>query len=219
MPSKILVLLFCTSITTACVTESKRELVTESVVTKNTTYNGVRSNLVVGNFENRSGSDAGLFGDNSSKLGSQAKTILLTHLQQTQRFIVLERTNMQMNAEEAKLAGIEQKIKGARVVVTGNVTEFGRKTIGDKQLFGIFGYGKTQVAYAKVMLNVVDVSTSAVIHSVQAAGEFDLSNREVLGFGGTAGYDSTLNGKVLDLAIREGVNKLVSDYEAKLWTI
>ena len=101
MPSKILVLLFCTSITTACVTESKRELVTESVVTKNTTYNGVRSNLVVGNFENRSGSDAGLFGDNSSKLGSQAKTILLTHLQQTQRFIVLERTNMQMNAEEA----------------------------------------------------------------------------------------------------------------------
>ena len=33
-----------------------------------------------------------------------------------------------------------------------------------------------------------------------AVGKFD--NREVIGFGETSGYDSTLNGKVLDLAIR-----------------
>ena len=31
----------------------------------------------------------------------------------------------------------------------------------------------------------------------------------MLGFGGTASYDSTLNGKVLDLAIREAVDNLV----------
>ena len=35
-----------------------------------------------------------------------------------------------------------------------------------------------------------------------------LSTREVVGFGETSSYDSTLNGKVLDLAIREGVDKL-----------
>ena len=45
-----------------------------------------------------------------------------------------------------------------------------------------------------------------------------LSNREVVGFGGTAGYDATLNGKVLDLAIREAVNNLVAGIESGAWT-
>ena len=42
-------------------------------------------------------------------------------------------------------------------------------------------------------------------------------NREVIGFGGTAGYDATLNGKVLDLAIREAVNNLVNGIQSGAW--
>jgi curli biogenesis system outer membrane secretion channel CsgG len=61
------------------------------------------------------------------------------------------------------------------------------------------------------------VLTSEVVYSVQGAGEYALDNREVLGFGGTAGYDSTLNGKVLDLAIREAVNRLVESVEQGKW--
>jgi curli biogenesis system outer membrane secretion channel CsgG len=53
-----------------------------------------------------------------------------------------------------------------------------------------------------------------VVYSAAGAGEYSLSNREVLGFGGTASYDSTLNGKVLDLAMREAVEKLVGGMEA-----
>jgi len=53
---------------------------------------------------------------------------------------------------------------------------------------------------------------------VQGAGEYALSNREVLGFGGTAGYDSTLNGKVLDLAVRQAVDALVTKFESGQWT-
>ncbi len=75
------------------------------------------------------------------------------------------------------------------------------------------------IAYAKVMLNVVDVKSSNIIYSTEAAGEYSLSNREVIGFGGTAGYDSTLNGKVLNLAIRDAVNKLVRDLESKQWVL
>ena len=96
----------------------------------------------------------------------------------------------------------------ASMLVTGDVTEFGRKEVGDHQLFGILGRGKTQVAYAKVALNIVNTRTSEVVYSVQGAGEYALSNREIIGFGGTASYDSTLNGKVLDLAIREAVERL-----------
>ncbi|CNB87379.1 curli production assembly/transport component CsgG [Yersinia similis] len=54
------------------------------------------------------------------------------------------------------------------------------------------------------------VNTSEVVFSSPGAGEYELSNREVIGFGGTASYDSTLNGKVLDLAIRDAVNNLVA---------
>ena len=43
------------------------------------------------------------------------------------------------------------------------------------------------------------------------------SSREVVGFGSTAGYDATLNGKVLDLAIREAVNKLAGGIDAGAW--
>ena len=84
-------------------------------------------------------------------------------------------------------------------------------------MFGILGRGKTQVAYSKVSINVVNVLTSEVVFSVQGAGEYALSNREIIGFGGTASYDSTLNGKVLDLAIREAVNRLVEGIERGAW--
>ena len=70
---------------------------------------------------------------------------------------------------------------------------------------------------AKVNLNIVNVTTSEVVFSSQGAGEYELSNREIVGFGGTASYDSTLNGKVLDLAIREAVNNLVSGIETGAW--
>ncbi|MBB5465253.1 curli biogenesis system outer membrane secretion channel CsgG [Paraburkholderia sp. CI2] len=156
----------------------------------------------------------GIFSDGVDRLGGQSKTILITALQQTGRFNVLDRDNLDEIRQEAGFLKKAQSIKGARFVITGDVTEFGRKEVGDRQLFGILGRGKSQVVYAKVSLNVVDTTTSEVVASSQGAGEFSLSNREVIGFGGTAGYDSTLNGKVLDLAIQEAVNHLVEQVDA-----
>ena len=75
------------------------------------------------------------------------------------------------------------------------------------------------MAYAKVALNIVNISTSEVVFSSQGAGEYALSNREIIGFGGTASYDSTLNGKVLDLAVREAVNKLVAAIDSGAWKL
>lgn len=196
-----------------CATESHRQIAVEPVISKGTSYSGPRTTMVVGNFNNRSNYMQGLFSSNTDRLGNQAKTILKTHLQQTNRFNVVDRENMAQLAEEAELIGAQQEIKGARYAITGAVTEFGRKAVGDKQLFGILGAGKSQIAYAKVSLNVVDVLTSQVIYSTQGAGEYSLSSREVIGFGSSAGYDATLNGKVLDFAIKESVNNMVRDLE------
>ncbi len=201
-----------------CATESHRTVQPQQVTAAGTPYAGPKSTLVVGKFDNRSSYLRGLFFDGVDRLGGQAKGILVTHLQQTGRFTIVERDNMDEIAREATIKGAQQQLKGADFAVTGDVAEFGRKEVGDVQLFGILGSGKKQIAYSKVNLNVVNVLTSEVVYSVQGAGEYELSSREVLGFGGTQGYDSTLNGKVLDLAIREAVNRLVEGVEEGKWT-
>ena len=131
---------------------------------------------------------------------------------------MVDRGNPGELEKEAALRNTEQKLSGARVVFTGEVTEFGRRVTGDKVLFGIIGRGKKQTAYAKVSLNIVDVETSEVIFSTQGAGEYHLSDREVIGTGGASGYVSTLNGKVLNLAIMETVNRVVEGLESHEWS-
>lgn len=201
----------------SCATETNRALETSQVQAASRPYSGPKSTVAVGKFDNRSSFMRGIFSDGVDRLGGQAKTILITHLQQTGRFIVVDRANLEEIKREAEFKGQTQKISGADYAVTGDVTEFGRKEVGDEQLFGIVGAGKKQIAYAKVSLYLVDVNTSEVVASVQGAGEYTLSNREVLGFGGTAGYDSTLNGKVLDLAIRQALDALVVAFETGSW--
>jgi len=202
---------------TGCATESHQAIQVAKPASAAVAYNGAKSALAVGKFDNRSTYLRGLFFDGADRLGGQAKTILVAHLQETQRFAVMDRDNLEENAREAKIAGKQQQLKAADFTITGDVVEFGRKETGDHQLFGILGSSKKQVAYSKVTLNVVDVLTSQVMYSVSGAGEYALSNREVIGFGGTAGYDSTLNGKVLDLAVREAVDRLVEGLEQGRW--
>jgi curli biogenesis system outer membrane secretion channel CsgG len=204
-----------------CATESHKAVQVEKSVSAQTAYNyqGPKYPIMVSNFDNKSGFMRGVFSEGPDRLSSQAKTVLMAHLQQTGRFSVLDRDNMKELSAEAKISGKKQKLKGANFAITGDVAEFGRKETGDRQLFGVLGSGKSQVAYSKVTLNVVDVGTSEVVYSASGSGEYELNNREVLGFGGTAAYDSTLNGKVLDLAMREAVDRIVEGLEKKQWTL
>lgn len=202
-----------------CATESSQVVAVPAVASASRPYTGARSLIAVGKFDNRSSFMRGIFSDGVDRLGSQAKTLLISHLQQTNRFNVLDRDNLNEMKQEAGFKQQGQNIKGADFIVTGDVTEFGRKEVGDRELFGLMGRGKTQVAYAKVTLNIVNISTSEVVYSSQGAGEYSLSNREVLGFGGTASYDATLNGKVLDLALREAVDHLVAGVDAGALTL
>src|SRR5713226_9764890 len=168
----------------ACATESYQALDPPKPASAGTSYTGARSTLMVGKFDNRTSYLRGLFSGGVDRLGGQAKTILIGHLQETGRFGVVDRDNLDEIAREAQIKGQQQALKGADFAITGDV---------------------------------VDVLTSEVVYSAPGAGEYALSNRELLGFGGTAGYDSTLNGKVLDLAIREAINRLVESLEQGKW--
>lgn len=88
-------------------------------------YAGQRSPIVARcKSDNRSSFMRGIFTDGVDRLGSQAKTILISHLQQTGRFNVLDRDNMPEIKQEAEFAKTAQSNKGASYVVTGDVTEF-----------------------------------------------------------------------------------------------
>lgn len=203
---------------TGCAIESHSTINTEKAevsVTRSAFNKQVQ--MAIGQFSNRSSYHNGIFSDGVDKLGSQAETILITFLHQAGGYMILDRNNMKAIERESNFSKTTQNITGARYVITGDIVEFGRKTIGDHQLWGILGHGKKQVAYANVNLNIVDVQTSAVVYSSTGAGEYVLSSRDVLGFGSNAGYDSTLNGKVLSLAIREAVNNMTRDIDKGLW--
>jgi curli biogenesis system outer membrane secretion channel CsgG len=201
-----------------CATESSRSVEPAKVQSASTPApQGPRVPVAVGKFDNRSNYMMGVFSDGIDRLGSQAKTSLVAHLQDSQRFNVLERENMNEISQEAKLQGVAQSLKGASFLITGDITEFGRKEVGDQQLFGLLGRGRSQIAYAKITLNVVNTRTSEVVYAARGAGEYELSNREIVGFGGTAGYDATLNGKVLDLAMRNAVDNLVMARDTGKW--
>jgi curli biogenesis system outer membrane secretion channel CsgG len=205
------------AVTGCATTETSRAIQAPQVAAAAAPYQGTKVPVVIGKMDNRSSFMRGVFSDGVDRLGGQAKTILISHMQQSQRFSVMDRDNMAEARQEAQFKGTTQTIKGADFLVTGDVTEFGRKEVGDQQLFGILGRGKEQVAYAKITLNVVNNQTSEVVYSVQGAGEYSLSAREVVGFGSTASYDATLNGKVLDLAMREAVDKLVKGVDSRVW--
>ncbi len=208
MKSRLVLSLFCVLVLGGCAVESHTALQTRAPKASQSLYKGEKPKVSVGRFNNQSSYQNGIFSNGDDRLGNQATTILLTSLQESGRFIVVERSNMQNLKQESDFANKPQKISGAKFIITGDITGFGRKVIGDKQLWGIVGKGKTQVAYANVSLNVVNVQNSEIVFAAQGAGEYALSSREILGTGSSGGYDSTLNSKVLSLAITEAVDKI-----------
>ncbi|MGI6523976.1 MAG: CsgG/HfaB family protein [Bdellovibrionota bacterium] len=169
--------------------------------------------VALGKVENRSQYMVGVFFSGNSKLTTQAKQMLTMHLAQSGCFDVRDRNNLDEGAAEAKYLGKKVKIAGAEYIITGAVTEFGRRELGSSS--SIFAKSKRQIMYANFSISLVNALDSRVISSASGAGEVQLSTKEVLGFGSKAGYDTTLADKVLDLAIREAVDNLIIDLEGR----
>lgn len=102
--SKLIIVGSITLLMTAgCTSTTSKVVESPKVNTFNTAYSGIKNKIAVGNFVNRSSFQNGIFSSGTDRLGGQAKTTLLSHLQQTNRFSVLDRDNMQMLASEASL--------------------------------------------------------------------------------------------------------------------
>jgi len=147
-------------------------------------------------------------------IGKQAMDILSARLAATEKFILLERADIEKINNELKLGNLSSLKIPADYLIIGSVSEFGRKTTGD---VGVFSRTKRQTAYAKVNIRLVDVYTSQIIYSEEGEGESFSEAGEVLGVGGRAGYDSTLNDKAISAAISKLVNNIVGNLLEKPW--
>ena len=62
---------------------------------------------------------------------------------------------------------------------------------------------------------MVDPKTGEAFFSQEGSGEATMSASSTLGFGGAAGFDSTLEGKAIDAAIVHMINNIVATLDSR----
>ncbi len=144
----------------------------------------------------------------------QAMDILSARLASTDKFILLERADLDLLNKELGLANLATLNIAADYLIIGSVSEFGRHTTGKS---GVVSRSKKQTAYAKVNIRLVDVYTGQIIFSEEGTGEAYSEAGTVLGIGGSAGYDGTLNDKAISTAISNLVGKVIENLLDKPW--
>lgn len=214
--------LICTlCIATGCVSRDIRENVEDrgpQVVASRPLATSERMTIAIARFTNESIYGSGLFTDASGdRLGKQASDLLARHLMQTQRFNVVERQDIGKLGAEAELMGLseeqfKQNLTGVDALILGSVAELGRDETGGTWLVG---KQRTQRARARVVLRMVDPKTGVVFYTQEGTGDASLSSNSTLGFGGTTGFDSTLEGKAIDAAIVNMMNNVVETLDSR----
>jgi len=176
----------------------------------------LKRKVAIARFSNETEYAKGVFYDKANDpVGKQAVDILSTKLASTNKFILLERQDMDKILEEMKIAGNEgfQKV-GADYIIIGSITEFGRKNVGD---VNAFSRTKTQTVQAGVSIRLVDVSTGQIIYSEEAKGEAETMNKTVMGFGERTDYDATLSDKAISAAISKLVENIINNCMDRPW--
>ena len=176
----------------------------------------LKRKVAIARFSNETEYAKGAFYDKANDpVGKQAVDILSTKLASTNKFILLERQDMDKILEEMKIAGNEgfQKV-GADYLIVGSITEFGRKNVGD---VNAFSRTKTQTVQAGVSIRLIDVSTGQIIYSEEAKGEAETMNKTVMGFGERTDYDATLCDKAISAAISKLVENVINNCMDRPW--
>lgn len=172
-----------------------------------------------------------------SNLGKSAASLLVEGLLQTSQFRVLERAALDQVLDEQNLvsgsrAGADQtvaqkaKLLGAKYMVTGAITKFGRERrekggalgVLAKRAPGIGALGIAENTYTVgITIRVVETATGEIVSSLSSDGEVKGGRKLVFGGGGGAGagvFGSSSSGekeKKVAESIALAVERLVED--------
>ncbi|MCH4896375.1 penicillin-binding protein activator LpoB [Marinilabiliaceae bacterium JC040] len=195
-----------------------QKTVVETGISQNTEMSKtktIKRKVAIGRFSNETQYAKGLFYDKKNDpMGKQALDLLSTKLMQSEKFILLERSDMNKIKEELANGGIKSNNISADYLIFGSITQFGRKTTGRQ---GLFSSSKSQIVEATVSIRLVDVSTGLIIYSDEAKGLAKTKSKTTLGLGGKQGYDATLSDKAISAAINQLVGNIINKCTDKPW--
>jgi curli biogenesis system outer membrane secretion channel CsgG len=176
---------------------------------------GLKRKVAIARFTNETQYGQSFFlNSNDDRIGKQCVDILTAKLVATDKFIVLERADLDKIQRELNIGNAEPLKNMADYLIVGSVTEFGRKA---QSKVGIFSRVKKQTAYAKVHIRLIDVYTGQVLYSEEGQGEAYSEAGTVFGVGERAGYDSALNDKALEAAITNLSSNIIENLLDKKW--
>lgn len=176
---------------------------------------GLKRKVAIARFSNETKYGQSFFLDDSNdRIGKQCVDILSAKLLATDKFIILERADLDKIQRELNIGNAEQLRNMADYLIIGSVTEFGRK---DQSKVGIFSRVKKQTAFAKVHVRLIDVYTGQILYSEEGEGEAYSEAGTVFGVGEKAGYDSALNDKALEAAITNLSSNIIENLLDKQW--
>ena len=175
----------------------------------------LKRKVAIGRFSNETQYAKGLFYDKENDpMGKQALDILSTRLAASDKFILLERNDINQLLDEASSTENGFQKIGADYMIIGSITQYGRKNLGDAK---VFSTTKTQIVEAAVSIRLVDVSTGLIIYSDEAKGDAELKTKTTMGIGGRADFDATLSDKAISAAISKLVENIINKCTNKPW--
>ncbi len=176
---------------------------------------GLKRKVAIARFTNETKYGQSFFiDDNNDRIGKQAVDILSSKLIETEKFILLERADLDKITKELNMENYEPLMNMADYLIVGSVTEFGRK---DQGKVGIFSRTKRQIAFAKVHVRLIEVRTGQILYSEEGEGEAFSEAGSVFGVGERAGYDSAINDKALDAAITNLASNIIENLLDRPW--
>jgi len=178
-------------------------------------YVGPKKKLAIAKFEN-----ATRFG--KRRLGENMTTVLTTELSKTQRFILLERADVDKILDQLALAqsGITEgtleqiQLLDADYILTGAVTHYAVTTTGSSNLFT---QTKTQRAEVGADVRIIDVRTGEILLSESGKGNTEKEFDKVLGMGEDGGYDESLEMEAFRIAVIDLTENIITTVDNSPW--
>lgn len=175
----------------------------------------LKRKVAIGRFSNETQYAKGIFYDKENDpMGKQALDILSAKLAASNKFLLLERNDLNSLMEECQKGENTAATLGADYMIIGSITEFGRKNTGKNR---VFSSEKTQTVEAAVAIRLVDVSTGLIIYSDEAKGTAEITTKTKMGIGGQASYDATLSDKAISEAIGQLVENIINKCTNSPW--
>ena len=218
MKNILLRLVIISILVVSCTTHQKVVKVETQIQEAKQEALSLKRKVAIARFTNETQYAKGIFYDknNNNPVEKQAADILATKLSSSGKFLLLERQDLDKVLEEIKLNGGSEGMQkvGADYLIIGSVTEFGRKNVGDQN---VFSRSKTQTVTAGVSLRLVDVSTGEIIYSEEGKGEATAIAKTTMGLGETADFDATLSDKAISVAISKLVENIINNCMNRQW--